>query len=209
MKKEEILRLVLIFLFSFILVGCKSTTLNDKKYTDKQITSNEENKNDNKVDDNVSSIDNTNENKRENINSSNDSIENKAKDTPSEKFFGKWIICKDLTSASQITTYDANDIKSIIGKSLSFSNEKATAFGESPQDLNNIIEDPVYKRTIISKKEFEDLWGITFKDLGINEDSVTEIKVSSSKSQSTCDFLIKDDNTLILYGGGVFLQVKK
>ncbi|NOW10119.1 hypothetical protein DFH84_002008 [Clostridium saccharobutylicum] len=45
--------------------------------------------------------------------------------------------------------------------------------------------------------------------MGIQGNSVTEVNVSSSKGENTCDFLIVDDNTLVLSGGGVFLQLKK
>lgn len=205
MKKEKVIKKILIFLLSCILIGCGNTTFNDKKNSYKQTISNEEDKENQKVDDNDLNKENITAGKN-NVIESNNKNENILED---EKFFGTWTISKNLTTASQITTYDSNDINSIIGRAVSFSKDGATAFGESPKDLDNVIENPVYEKKTISKSEFEESWHTTFKDLSINKDYIIEVKVSSSNSQSTCDFLIKDDNTLIIYGGGVLLEMKK
>lgn len=210
MKSKKILNGVLIFLLSFMLIGCGESKKTDvKPESGNEIVSN--NGENTKIDKGSTDSDEKNTSNVKNGYEGNGegNVQNKDEDKSNEMFFGKWTISKDLTTATQITTYSTKQINSMMGKTVNFSKENATAFGESESDLNNIIENPVYKKTIVTKQEFEDSWKIKFKDLGIDKDSITVVDVSSPQSKNTCEFLIKDDNTLILYGGGILLELKK
>ncbi|MBC8059624.1 MAG: hypothetical protein H7Y18_03055 [Clostridiaceae bacterium] len=44
--------------------------------------------------------------------------------------------------------------------------------------------------------------------LGLKADSISEITVSDSKGNG-CTFLIKDNNTLIIIGGGTFFELAR
>lgn len=213
MKKKRIISALLICVASFMLLGCEAKDSNTKEKADNQTetSNNKAQENETTKDESTKKNDND-KTKSEDIISkdkNNDNTKNSSGEKSAEKFYGTWTISKDLTTSKQITTYSSDDIKSIIGQKLIFSKEKATAFGESTDTLKQTIESPVYKKNVISKAKFEEEWKITFKDLGIQGDSITEVNVSNSKGENTCDFLIVDDNTLILSGGGVFLQLKK
>lgn len=213
MKKKRIISALLICVVSFMLLGCEAKDANTKENADNQTeTSNDKvQENETTKDESTNKNDNDKTKSKDIISKdkNNDNTKNSSEEKASEKFYGTWTISKDLTTSKQITTYSSDDIKSIIGQKLIFSKEKSTAFGESIDTLKQTIQNPIYKKNVISKARFEEEWKITFKDLGIQGDSVTEVNVSSSKGESTCDFLIVDDNTLILTGGGVFLQLKK
>jgi hypothetical protein len=47
---------------------------------------------------------------------------------------------------------------------------------------------------------------MTLDKLGINADSVTGVTVSDSKGTITI-FLVKDENTLIIIGGGTYFEL--
>jgi hypothetical protein len=47
---------------------------------------------------------------------------------------------------------------------------------------------------------------MSFDLLGLTGDAVTEISVKDSKGNG-CTFLIKDENTLIVVGGGTYFEL--
>lgn len=131
--------------------------------------------------------------------------ENKSK----EIFFGNWVIAKHVAN-DKVQAFSESDIKNMIGKTLSFSKEKATSFKDKASDLNKVVNNPIYKKRVISKKDFESSTReyVTFEKLGIKGDKVTEITANDSKN-TCCSFYIKDNNTLILSGGGIYLQLNR
>ncbi|MEG6586762.1 hypothetical protein [Dendrosporobacter sp. 1207_IL3150] len=131
------------------------------------------------------------------------------KNKSAEIFYGQWVI-KKVAAYGPVGTYSKEDVEKIVGKRLSFSKEKASCFGDDIKYLNDVVVAPIYERTIISKSDFatENRNRPTFEDLGIKNDSVTRINVSDSKS-TRCVFYIKDNSTLILYGGGTFFELSR
>lgn len=122
-----------------------------------------------------------------------------------EVFYGQWVIKKVLAYGS-VGTYSNVDANSIVGKNLSFSADKASCFGDKPSDISKVATNPIYKKTVISKNDFETNYRITFDKLGIKADSISEITVSDSKGNG-CTFFIKDNNILIIYGGGTYFEL--
>ena len=122
-----------------------------------------------------------------------------------EIFYGQWVI-KQVLAYGPVGTYSSEDANSILGKILSFSENKASCFGDQPSDIDQLATNPVYKKTIISKSDFAANYRITFDKLGIKADSISELTVSDSKGNG-CTFFIKDDNTLIIYGGGTYFEL--
>lgn len=128
---------------------------------------------------------------------------------PQEIFYGQWVI-KKLLAYGSVGTYSKEDIKSIIGRKLSFSKEKASCFGDQVKYIDDVVINPIYKKTDISRIDFSTDYRkrLTFDDLGIKSDSVSQINVADSKGNG-CVFFIKDNDTLILQGGGAFFELTR
>lgn len=128
---------------------------------------------------------------------------------PQEIFYGQWVI-KKLLAYGPVGTYGNEDIKNIVGRKLNFSKEKASCFGDQIKYIDNIAINPIYKQTDISKNDFATDYRnrLTFDNLGIKSDSITQIDVSDSKGNG-CVFFIKDNDTLILQGGGAFFELTR
>jgi hypothetical protein len=126
-----------------------------------------------------------------------------------EIFYGQWVITKVL-AYGPVGTYSNDDIKIIVGRKLSFSKEKASCFGDQIKDLDKVAINPVYEKIAVSKSEFANdyRYRLTFDNLGITSDSITKIYAVDAK-QNGCIFYIKDNDTLILYGGGVYFKLDK
>lgn len=124
-----------------------------------------------------------------------------------EVFFGEWTITRVVTSLSA-GTYSKEDINNIIGKKMIFSKEKASSFGDNLESYDVEVNYPIYEKTLRSKEYFLTNWKIGFKQLGIICDSILEINVKGS-SQGGCTLFLKEDGTMLVYGGGSFFELKK
>ncbi len=121
----------------------------------------------------------------------------------SESYYGEWIINK--VQAYGVGTYSVEDAESLLGETLIFTADKASYFGERPSDIEKVATNPIYTETIISESDFEVNYRIPFNLLGIKV-PITEINVSDSNGPVST-FLIKDDNTLIIAGGGTYFEL--
>jgi len=124
-----------------------------------------------------------------------------------EAYFGQYVI-KKLLTYGPVSTYGSEDIDGLIGKRLSFSKEKASCFGEEVGSLNKTAENPAYKKEVISKADFESDSRVTFEKLGLKGDSITQVTAEDSMGNGSV-FYIKDENTIILYGGGIYLELTR
>ncbi|QAA30783.1 hypothetical protein [Clostridium manihotivorum] len=124
-------------------------------------------------------------------------------------YMGNWVVKKYLASSS-ISTFSQDDINNMIGKNLTFAQEKANSFKESVSDLNIIMNNPVYEESRVEKNSFEEdnKNRVTFEKLGISSDYITAVNIKDTKGNS-CLIYIKDDNTLILVGGGAYFQLDR
>lgn len=124
----------------------------------------------------------------------------------SEKaYFGRYVI-KRLLAYGPVSAYGDEDIQDMAGKKVSFSEDKASCFGDDKDSLNQTAENPVYKEETISKADFEADNRITFEKLGLEDDSITKVTAEDSKGNGSV-FYIKNENTIILYGGGIYLEL--
>ncbi|MDW0117448.1 hypothetical protein QTL97_10920 [Sporosarcina thermotolerans] len=121
----------------------------------------------------------------------------------SEPYFGEWII--NQVQAYGIGTYSREDAESLIGKTLIFTAIKASYFGDQPSAIEKVAINPIYTETIISESDFVEQNRIPFDLLGIKA-PITEINVSDSNGH-VATFFIKDDNTLIITGGGTYFEL--
>jgi len=115
-----------------------------------------------------------------------------------EIFYGEWIIKKNIASAP-VTAYGTDDIKNLIGKNLNFS-EKQASFE------NNICTKPTFEKSTISKNDFLVGNRINLSKLNINADSIKQVIVNGLDGTGHM-FYIKDENTLILFDGGVYFEL--
>ncbi|QHQ59754.1 M48 family metalloprotease [Anaerocolumna sedimenticola] len=122
-------------------------------------------------------------------------------------YYGDWMINKVLAYGSA-GTYSKKDAEKLVGKSLSFTDSQATSFGDDPSLIDQVVSDPVYTETEVTANDFISNYRMSFDRLGIKGDSAEEISVTNT-DVSACTFLIKDDNTLILIGGGTYFELTR
>jgi bla regulator protein BlaR1 len=122
-----------------------------------------------------------------------------------EVFYGEWVIKKVLAYGS-VGTYSKEDAEGLIGKSLSFSKDKANFFGDQASYVNEAANNPIYKKNTLSKEDFVTNYQMTLDKLGVTGDSITEVAVSDSKGLVST-FFVKDENTLIIVGGGTYFEL--
>ena len=124
-----------------------------------------------------------------------------------ELFYGDWVVKKSI-AFGPVSTYSNDDVNKIIGKKLSYSELKAVFETNSAQK-------PFYKKISISKGDFETSNKIKLSTLGITSSSINQVTVyidSSSKNMWNSMgsiFYVKDQNTLILFDGGVYFELDK
>ena len=122
----------------------------------------------------------------------------------SEPYFGEWII--NQVQAYGVGTYSREDAESLLGKTLIFTADKASYFGDHPSTIEKVATNPIYTETIIPESDFVEKYRIPFDLLGLEGPTFTEIDVSDSNGPVSA-FLIKDDNTLIIFGGGTYFEL--
>ena len=121
----------------------------------------------------------------------------------SESYYGEWII--NQVQAYGVGTYSGEDAESLLGKTLIFTADKASYFGDQPSDIEKVATNPIYTETIIPESDFVEKYRIPFDLLGLKA-PITEINVSDSNGH-VATFFIKDDNTLIISGGGTYFEL--
>ena len=122
----------------------------------------------------------------------------------SEPYYGEWII--NLVQAYGVGTYSGEDAESLVGKTLIFTADKVSYFGDQLSNVGKVATNPTYTETIISESDFVAKYRIPFDLLGIKAPTITEINVSDSNGHVST-FFIKDDNTLIITGGGTYFEL--
>lgn len=126
-------------------------------------------------------------------------------ETSEEVFYGQWVIKQVLVYGSA-GTYSSEDATSLLDESVNFSTDEASGFGDQLSDISKVITNPVYKKSTISESDFITNYRMTFDNLGIKADEISEIFVSDSEGNGFILF-IKDDNTLIIYGGDTYFEL--
>lgn len=125
-----------------------------------------------------------------------------------EPFYGQWIINK-VVAFCKVGTYGEDEIQKLVGKNLSFSKEQSSCFGDDICYLNDTVKNPIYKKSLITSDEFSADFDISLSNIGINTNTVTIIEINDTNNFSACTFAIKDDNSLVLYGGGTFFELSR
>lgn len=145
----------------------------------------------------------------------NNKVEDIDKNYPNkqqEEFFGEWVIENKL-AYGRVSIYGEDNIGKLLNKKISYSKELA-CFD------NHFLKNPKYKKTVLKKDEFFEMYSMPFETLGIESDSVVEVVVytddnfndlwfSTEESSTGSTFLVKNKNTLILIDGGAYFTLKR
>lgn len=124
-----------------------------------------------------------------------------------QPYYGDWVISK-VIAFGQVGTYSKEDTDQLIGKTLTFAKDSATRFGDDASVINNTMTNPTYTIETLTSEQFIEQNRMTFDMLGIKEDKVKQVLVQDSDGNTTI-FLIKNENTLILIGGGTYFELLK
>lgn len=137
------------------------------------------------------------------VTNSNDKDANQTSNT--ETFYGQWKIDK-VVGSSRVSAYSESDINNIIGKNLSFSKDESSCFGDDISSLNETVKNPSYNKTTVSNDTFQTGYRTNYS---ISNGNVTQVQINDKTGFPACIFYIKDNNTLILSGGGDFFQLSR
>lgn len=203
LKKRFIILFVSTILF--ILSGCNNSTFLDN---DRGIKTDNKNTVENKENVQSQSTSSVKDEKEKNIERGNDSTEKQnVVSKKKHSFFGEWRISKILAYAP-VSENNENDMKSYIGKKFIYNDNLV-------QSGTNLCNKPFYKTSEISKDDFEAGNRMSFDELGINSQQITQINVFADQElQHEWDglgnfFYMKDENVLIIYSGGCYFELKR
>ncbi|WP_252238948.1 MULTISPECIES: hypothetical protein [unclassified Clostridium] len=176
--------------------------LNENKNDVKEASSNSDIAKNSTSNDSTSSTNNTVSNSNESTSTKEDSqdiTKEVSNDKNEESFYGNWVI-KEVVGYSKVS--GGSDPSSVINTKMSFSGDSAT-FGET------YWKNPQYIINNENKEDLEYDYRTNFSKLGINKDSIVNVRVEGEKPNFQRNFFIKDDNTLIYCDEGVFYDVKR
>lgn len=229
MRKSLLLPLSLITVIMLSFSGCSSNNSPtekekeamkeiDKKVEIKQTETNDEKKKEKKVNEGETlkpkeggvaatkeSGSSSNKGNVKNITNSNKSSTTK-NDNPG--FYGTWTINRVMATGKG-TSYSNEDIQKLIGRTVSFSQSSASVFTDDIKSFGKKIQNPEYDMMSVSKKTFEEQDPVGAQKLNLQASTLNEVRVLDAKQSSNCTFYIKDNKTLILYGGGVYFELIK
>ncbi|MDP4182109.1 MAG: DUF6287 domain-containing protein [Bacillota bacterium] len=121
-----------------------------------------------------------------------------------EVFYGNWRIEKIL--ADDVKGKFSDEIKNMVGKKVSYSKEQVS-LGDK------VWKSPAYNKTVISDDNFQSGNSRSFISIGIKEPTViqvqADIKYDKISWQTISLFLVKNNNTLILFHQGVYFEVNR
>ena len=83
----------------------------------------------------------------------------------SESYFGEWII--NQVQAYGVGTYSREDAESLFGKTLIYTADKASYFGDNPSTIEKVATNPIYTETIIPESDFVEKYRIPSDLLGL------------------------------------------
>ncbi len=152
----------------------------------------------------INSAETTNTNIR---NSTIDSINNNNQNQTNKVWYGDWEIKKEAASG-RVSEYGDDDVKRLIGKKIHYA-------ADSVDFDTTELKSPYYYTTTISDKDFFSLNYVSFDMLGITSPTITEVQIYTDnelKNSWYCtgdEFFIKNNNTLIMYDGGVYFELDR
>lgn len=121
-------------------------------------------------------------------------------------FYGDWIISK--VQAAGVGTYSEDDVKVLIGKTLSYSADKASYFGDDISYVEKVTTTPIYTETLYTEGEFVEFYRIPTDLLGLDMDEITVINVTDADGPVST-LILKDIDTILVSGGGTYFELTR
>lgn len=121
-------------------------------------------------------------------------------------YYGDWIISK--VQAAGVGTYSEDDVKVLIGKTLSYSADKASYFGDDISYVEKVTTTPVYTETLYTEGEFVEFYRIPTDLLGLDGDEITEISITDADGYVST-LILKDKDTMLVSGGGTYFELTR
>jgi hypothetical protein len=207
-KKIIVILLVVASVFSVACGNKKDDSAQSNKENNQSVsqTNNKDDSNSEEAKSNTTESSSNNNKAQDSIkNTSTQSTNNKQE----ESFYGNWVAKKQIGSLVA-TALSSKDVEKIIGSKFSFSKESASCFGDSLDNMKNVVTNPKYEKKAINEDDFAINFRtkLTFKDLEGENGTITLVQATGDTGVGVT-FLIKDNNTLILFGGGVFIELDR
>lgn len=124
----------------------------------------------------------------------------KAENKIIEKFFGNWEVKKEIATAE---VFSEEDSRGVLGKKIILTSS-FVSFD------NKVCKNPIYRKIILTKADFESGYRVRFRDLGITQNSLVCVQILQNNGREwecpVAIFFIKDNNKLIITTGGVFFE---
>lgn len=120
-------------------------------------------------------------------------------------YFGTWIIQKEVPTPN-VNSLSLEQINGYLG-------QKITVGAKQIVTGQGTIKNPVYKQTVLTNDDMYVNWRIRLSDLGVTDDTVTEIDVANYRHETEnglgAGFILTEDNRLYTNIGGVFFELGK
>lgn len=119
-------------------------------------------------------------------------------------YFGKFMITKQ--AAYGVSTYGQADVDKMIGKTLSFSSDKAAIINDQPSASPVEINNPKYSESSLTIDSFQSAFNVPAEKLGFSSEDIAKIDVfDPSGAVSGCTLLMQSDKVVIVAGGVYFV----
>ena len=132
-----------------------------------------------------------------------------SKKTSNKIYYGEWVINKNITPKGIPSIYGNEDIDKMIGKKIIYAKETASY---DDKEYKKIF----YKKSVVPNNELIYMMNVFYKDIGIDAEECTIIDLYCDKNLTEeweepigSTFIIKDENTLVVWGCGIFLELKR
>jgi hypothetical protein len=124
-------------------------------------------------------------------------------------FYGDWSI-EGVLSDAPMGDFDQEDLPTITGVTLSFSEQTATCFGDQLDSLGQTVSDPEYNTVEVAREDFEAMTGMSFDSLGVSGSHITQVAVVNDPSYNDGIVLyVVGDDMLLANSLGTFFVLKR
>lgn len=190
---KKIMFITIIAAMLIVMAGCSNNDIQQSQPENQTISTTKQTQPENQAT-------NTTQQAQSKDQTANNTTNSSEKKSTQETFYGQWVITQSL-AYGPVGTYTKDDIKNMIGKKLGYSEEEASY-------ENNVHKKPVYEKSIIPKNDFEDNNHISFDTIGVKSNNIEQITINGLDSIGHI-FYIRDNNTLILFDGGAYLELNR
>lgn len=122
-------------------------------------------------------------------------------------YYGRFVVTEQATSG--ISTYSQADIDKVIGKTLSFSLDKAVIINDDPSASPVEINNPQYHDSTLAVDDFGRAFKVSAEKLGLSSGNITAIDISDPSGAGGGCTLIMQNNRVIIAAGGEYFVLEQ